>query len=60
METTAMVLAEMVATGELKKITRPGLGLDLSRPVSMRATVSATVSGSVMSCCTSRAWSSQT
>lgn len=35
METTAMVLAEMVATGELKKITRPGLELDLSRPVSL-------------------------
>ncbi|HZG30339.1 phosphotransferase system, enzyme I, PtsP [Ensifer adhaerens] len=35
METTAMVLAEMIATGELKKITRPGLELDLSRPVSI-------------------------
>ncbi|MFT2212955.1 phosphoenolpyruvate--protein phosphotransferase [Rhizobium giardinii] len=35
LETTAMVLAEMVATGELKKITRPGLELDLSRPVSI-------------------------
>ena len=30
-----MVLAEMVATGELKKITRPGLELDLSRPVTI-------------------------
>ncbi len=30
LETTAMVLAEMVATGELKKITKPGLELDLS------------------------------
>ncbi|KQS95098.1 MULTISPECIES: phosphoenolpyruvate--protein phosphotransferase [unclassified Rhizobium] len=35
METTAMVLAEMVATGELKKLTRPGLDLDLSRPVTI-------------------------
>lgn len=35
METTAMVLAEMVATGELKKLTRPGLELDLSRPVTI-------------------------
>lgn len=35
METTAMVIAEMIATGELKKITRPGLELDLSRPVSI-------------------------
>ena len=34
LETTAMVLAEMIATGELKKVTRPGLELDLSRPVS--------------------------
>ena len=32
LETTAMVLAEMIATGELKKVTRPGLELDLSRP----------------------------
>ncbi|QEE45449.1 phosphoenolpyruvate--protein phosphotransferase [Rhizobium sp. WL3] len=35
LETTAMVLAEMIATGELKKITRPGLELDLTRPVSI-------------------------
>ncbi|PPJ45462.1 phosphoenolpyruvate--protein phosphotransferase [Rhizobium sp. KAs_5_22] len=35
LETTAMVLAEMIATGELKKITRPGLELDLTRAVSI-------------------------
>ncbi|MBO3762345.1 phosphoenolpyruvate--protein phosphotransferase [Ciceribacter sp. L1K22] len=35
LETTAMVLAEMIATGELKKLTRPGLELDLTRPVSI-------------------------
>jgi len=35
LETTAMVIAEMVATGELKKLTKPGLELDLSRPVSI-------------------------
>ncbi|OLP62162.1 phosphoenolpyruvate--protein phosphotransferase [Xaviernesmea oryzae] len=35
LETVAMVLAEIIATGELKKITRPGLELDLSRPVSI-------------------------
>jgi phosphotransferase system enzyme I (PtsP) len=35
LETTAMVLAEMIATGELKKLTRPGLELDLSRPVTI-------------------------
>jgi phosphotransferase system enzyme I (PtsP) len=34
METTAMVLAEMIATGELKKVTRPGLELDMTRPIS--------------------------
>nr|WP_298104321.1 phosphoenolpyruvate--protein phosphotransferase [uncultured Shinella sp.] len=35
LETTAMVIAEMVATGELKKLTKPGLELDLSRPVTI-------------------------
>jgi len=33
LETTAMVLAEMIATGELKKLTKPGLELDLTRSV---------------------------
>ena len=35
LETTAMVLAEMIATGELKKLTKPGLELDLTRSVSI-------------------------
>ena len=35
LETTAMVLAEMIATGEMKKITKPGIELDLSRPVTI-------------------------
>jgi phosphotransferase system enzyme I (PtsP) len=35
LETTAMILAEMVASGDLKKITRPGLELDSSRPVTI-------------------------
>ncbi|MUZ57901.1 phosphoenolpyruvate--protein phosphotransferase [Agrobacterium vitis] len=35
LETTAMVLAEMIATGDLKKITRPGLELDLTRAVTI-------------------------
>ena len=35
LETTAMVLAEMIATGDLKKVTRPGIELDLSRPVTI-------------------------
>ncbi|MCL6709956.1 phosphoenolpyruvate--protein phosphotransferase [Pseudomonas sp. R2.Fl] len=35
LETTTMVLAEMIATGELKKLTRPGLELDLTRAVTI-------------------------
>ncbi|MGR6468304.1 phosphoenolpyruvate--protein phosphotransferase [Rhizobium sp. PAMB 3182] len=35
LETTAMILAEMIATGELKKITRPGIELDLTRHVAI-------------------------
>ncbi|WP_027167377.1 phosphoenolpyruvate--protein phosphotransferase [Mesorhizobium sp. WSM3224] len=34
LETTAMVIAEMIATGDLARLTRPGLELDLSRPAS--------------------------
>ncbi|MER8820336.1 phosphoenolpyruvate--protein phosphotransferase [Mesorhizobium sp. M0991] len=34
LETTAMVIAEMIATGDLERLTRPGLELDLRRPVS--------------------------
>lgn len=34
LETTAMVTAEMIATGALVRLTRPGLELDLRRPVS--------------------------
>ncbi|TPW28646.1 phosphoenolpyruvate--protein phosphotransferase [Pararhizobium mangrovi] len=37
LETTAMVLAEMIATGEMKKVTKPGIELDLSRPVTLDA-----------------------
>ena len=33
LETTAMVIAEMIASGELVRLTRPGLELDLTRPV---------------------------
>ncbi|MEP4423263.1 MAG: GAF domain-containing protein, partial [Nitratireductor sp.] len=35
LETTAMVIAEMIATGDLRRLTRPGMELDLSRPVSL-------------------------
>lgn len=33
MQTTAMVIAEMVAAGELEAIAQKGTGLDLSRPI---------------------------
>ncbi|WP_274630232.1 phosphoenolpyruvate--protein phosphotransferase [Arvimicrobium flavum] len=35
LETTAMVIAEMIATGDLVRLTRPGLELDLTRPVTI-------------------------
>ncbi|MCR6659919.1 MAG: GAF domain-containing protein [Asticcacaulis sp.] len=34
LETAAMVIAEMIAAGELARLTRPGLELDLRRPAS--------------------------
>ena len=34
LETAAMVIAEMIAAGDLARLTRPGLELDLSRPAS--------------------------
>ena len=34
LETTAMVIAEMIATGDLARLTRPGIELDLRRPAS--------------------------
>jgi phosphotransferase system enzyme I (PtsP) len=34
LETTAMVIAELIANGDLARLTRPGLELDLRRPVS--------------------------
>lgn len=36
LETIAMVIAEMIATGDLARLTRPGLELDLRRPVTFR------------------------
>ncbi|ADZ68909.1 phosphoenolpyruvate--protein phosphotransferase [Polymorphum gilvum] len=33
LQTTAMVIAEMVAAGELEAIAKPGTALDLSRPI---------------------------
>ena len=34
LETTAMVIAEMIATGDLAKLAKPGIELDMSRPAS--------------------------
>ncbi|TWH28890.1 MULTISPECIES: phosphoenolpyruvate--protein phosphotransferase [unclassified Aminobacter] len=36
LETTAMVIAEMIATGDLARLARPGIELDLSRPVTLK------------------------
>src|SRR5690606_13873313 len=35
LETTAMVIAEMIATGDLARLNRPGLELDLTRPITI-------------------------
>jgi phosphotransferase system enzyme I (PtsP) len=37
LETTAMVIAEMIASGDLARLSRPGIELDLSRPVTISA-----------------------
>lgn len=34
LETTAMVIAEMIASGDIARLSRPGLELDLTRPAS--------------------------
>ncbi len=34
LETIAMVIAEMIATGDLARLSRPGMELDMSRPAS--------------------------
>jgi phosphotransferase system, enzyme I, PtsP len=36
LETTAMVLAEMIAAGEVEDLTEPGADLDLNRPVRLK------------------------
>ncbi len=35
LQTTAMVLAEMIAVGELSSLGRPGISLDLKRPITL-------------------------
>ena len=37
LETVAMVIAEMIATGDLARLNRPGIELDLRRSVTMKA-----------------------
>ena len=39
LETTAMVLAELIAAGELEGLNRRGTGLDLSRPLQLNGAV---------------------
>lgn len=36
LETTAMVIAEMIATGDLARLARPGIELDMTRPVTLK------------------------
>src|SRR5258708_219986 len=36
LQTTAMVLAEMIAVGELQGLARPGTSLDIKRPLSLK------------------------
>ena len=38
LETTAMVVSELIATGELARLIRPGLELDLTRPITISGT----------------------
>jgi phosphotransferase system enzyme I (PtsP) len=38
LQTTAMVLAEMIAVGELQGLARPGTSLDVKRPLSLKGT----------------------
>ena len=35
LETTAMVVSEVIATGDLARLSRPGLELDLTRPITI-------------------------
>ncbi len=38
LETTAMVVSELIATGELARLSKPGLELDLTRPITISGT----------------------
>lgn len=60
LQTTAMVIAEMVAAGELEAIAKPGTGLDLSVPSAFRPLGLPMVSDWATWCCMSRVSSSPT
>src|SRR5690606_37084377 len=36
LQTTAMVLAEMIAAGELSSLSRPGTSIDMKRPIMLK------------------------
>ena len=58
LQTTAMVLAEMIASGELSAIAKPGAEPAARRPLHLSGAGLTTASRSATSCCTSRASSS--
>ena len=58
LQTTAMVLAEMIASGELSALARPGAEPAARHALHSPASRCPTASRSAMSCCTSRASSS--
>ena len=60
LQTTAMVLAEMIASGELSALAKPGAEPAVSRGCISPARRCRTASRSAMSCCTSRASRSRT
>ena len=55
LQTTGMVLAETIASGELSALANPGLDLPRTARSSSKASPSRTASGSATWCCTSRA-----
>ena len=58
LQTTAMVLAEMIASGELSALAPPGAEPAARRSLHLKGRPRAKASRSAMSCCTSRASSS--
>ena len=58
LETTAMLLAEMIASGELQSLAPPGRNIALRRPLALKGTPVADGVGLATLSCTSRASSS--